>query len=881
MVFAAAIVAACGRHTRSVTKDTTKRQPVIVTPTTGEDKKRNDDKTTWGAIAHDGQPWVRNLSRPYDIEKGLDGRHLALWASHGRYYDARRGWRWQRPRLFATCEDLFTQTIVVPYLIPMLENAGAVVFTPRERDWQTNEVIVDNDTPYHGISYFEFSDDNRWMTTDSAGFALHSGCYHDGENPFNAGTARMVKATSKENKLSIVSYQPTIPEEGRYAVYVSYQTLPNSVDDASYTVWHKGVATQFHVNQRMGGGTWVYLGTFDFDRGSSEYNRVVLTNLSSNRRGVVTADAVRFGGGMGNIERGGATSGLPRCLEGARYYAQWAGMPYDVYGGYGGEDDYKDDINTRSLMTNRLGGGSCFMPTVSGLGVPLELSLAVHSDAGFAPDGVSLVGTLAINTTDYHDGRLNSGLPRSTSTKFATALLNNTTKDLRSKYGRWAMRELYDRNYSETRLPEVPSAILETMSHQNFPDMRLGQDPNFRFTLARSVYKTILRYVSEMHGVESVVQPLAPTDFSVQLNGNVATLSWSPVADEQERSAWPTGYIVYTRHGSAGFDNGIPVSCNTFSLRLTPNVLYSFRVAATNSGGRSFPSEELCAMYDTLATKTVLIVNGFHRLSSPAVVDNSAAQGFDLNTDAGVALGPTFGWCGAQQCFDRSQMGSEETTGLGYSGDELSGRLIAGNNMDCVRTHAEAIRQAGHYNIASASSYAIDRGRLSLDAYAAIDLALGLERNDGHSLVYYKTFSPAMQSSLRSYAARGGALLVSGAYVGSDMVADCERAFLANTLKCSLGGSYSAACDTIRGLGTTFTYHNSINARHYAALTADNLTTRQPAYAAMLYADGSSACVAYRGSDYRALTLGFPFECIKDAKKRYAIMRGLINFLLK
>lgn len=35
--------------------------------------------------------------------------------------------------------------VIIPYLIPMLENAGANVFTPRERDTQKQEVIVDND----------------------------------------------------------------------------------------------------------------------------------------------------------------------------------------------------------------------------------------------------------------------------------------------------------------------------------------------------------------------------------------------------------------------------------------------------------------------------------------------------------------------------------------------------------------------------------------------------------------------------------------------------------------------------------------------------------------------------------------------------------------
>ena len=41
---------------------------------------------------------------------------------------------------------------------------------------------------------------------------------------------------------------------------------------------------------------------------------VVLSN-ESREKGVVCADAVRFGGGMGNIVRGGQVSGLPRYLE--------------------------------------------------------------------------------------------------------------------------------------------------------------------------------------------------------------------------------------------------------------------------------------------------------------------------------------------------------------------------------------------------------------------------------------------------------------------------------------------------------------------------------------------------------------------------------------
>ena len=58
--------------------------------------------------------------------KGLSGRHIALWQSHGRYYEAKtERWEWQRAATHRTVEDMYTQTYVLPFLIPMLENAGA------------------------------------------------------------------------------------------------------------------------------------------------------------------------------------------------------------------------------------------------------------------------------------------------------------------------------------------------------------------------------------------------------------------------------------------------------------------------------------------------------------------------------------------------------------------------------------------------------------------------------------------------------------------------------------------------------------------------------------------------------------------------------------
>lgn len=834
----------------------------------------------WGKTEYEGAPWVMNDSRPYFVSHGLFDRHLSLWASHGRYYDGKKDrWKWQRPNLFGTTEDLFTQTIVIPYLIPMLENAGAVVFTPRERDWQKNEVIVDNG----GRGYVEDSGKETWKTAQEKGFAYHAGTYRDGENPFTQGTARAVKATKKAD-VSWASYQPNIPQGGKYAVYVSYQSLKNSVSDAQYIVMHKGQRTVFKVNQQMGGGTWVYLGTFDFDRGNNEFNRVVVTN-SSSESGVVTTDAVRFGGGMGNIERGGSCSGMPRCLEGARYSAQWAGAPYSVYSSKNGSDDYGDDINVRSNMTNWLAGGSTYVPTLEGKKVPIELSLAVHSDAGYTTVNDSIIGSLAICTTSFNDGRLNSGVSRMVSHDFADSLLTGLQRDISGKYRKWTRRYLWDRNYSETRKPEVPAAIIETMSHQNFADMRRGLDPNFRFTLARSLYKTILRFVNGNHSVPSVVQPLPVSNFRIERNSSGGLrLSWIAEKDDQEPTAVPTSYIVYTSEDGMGFDNGTVVYTSSFDFEAKKGVNYCFKVTALNRGGESFPSETLAAYLSKSAhAKDILVVDGFSRLSGPAVVDDYSRQGFDLGSDIGVSYGLTAGWNGRQQCFDKSRAGSEGEGSLGYCGDELAGRFIMGNNRDGSVCHVKDIAMSGAYNVVGCSLEALDNNLVKLDHYNLVDIAFGLQRNDGHSLVVYKTFSETLQSKLRSYAKSGGRILVSGAYVGSDMTQPHERSFMSDVLKTTFTGTdTNAGNNMVDGLGLSFDIIRQINDRHFAATSVDRIAACDGrSFAAMRYQDGSTAGVAYDGTDYKSFVMGYPYECINNVRTRQQVMKGLLGFLLK
>ena len=356
-------------------------------------------------------------------------------------------------------------------------------------------------------------------------------------------------------------------------------------------------------------------------------------------------------------------------------------------------------------------------------------------------------------------------------------------------------------------------------------------------------------------------------------------LSWQPVDDPDEKTAEPSGYVVYTATGTSGFDNGQLVHSTSYTMKLPPGILHSFRVAAVNRGGQSFPSEVVSALYQPKSQGTVLVVNGFHRLSSPAIVDNDSLQGFDMQADMGISYGLTAGWAGVQQNFNRSRMGLEDSTGLGYGSDEWAGRFFAGNEFNYIRTHAEAIQATGEYSIASCSADAVDL--MERPQYKAVDLILGLECNDGHSLVPYKSFTPNMQAWLASYIREGGRIMVSGSYVGSDMMAEDERLFLESVLKCRYGGKSKDATEAIEGMGTRFDFYRSPNEKHYAAQHPDILQPADGAIATMAYGDGYGAAVAYQGNDCRTFTMGFPFECIKQKQTQAYLMKGILNYLIK
>ena len=855
-------------------------------------------------------PLVTRSSAISQPSKGLANRHIALWQSHGYYFkNSADEWRWQRPQLWETVEDLFTQSYVLPYIVPMLERAGATVLLPRERSTRTEELIIDNNKGIDNTTYKECNGGKKWEN-GGLGFAHLYNSYPSGHNPFTDGTSRKVEATTSSKNLATASWGGEIPTSGIYSVYVAYTTLPESVNDARYTVHATGGDREFKVNQQMGGGMWVCLGDFYFEAGTHE-TLVSLSNLSKHE-GVVTADAVKIGGGMGNIRRSvdpklrtegilyeESTSGYPRFTEGAKYWLQWSGFSTDVYSPKEGLDDYKEDYMSRAHWVNALMGGSPRLESEEGKNIPIDLALAVHSDAGVRLND-DIIGTLGIYSTKENKGRFEGDeLSRMLSRDLTDIVMTQIVSDIRDLYEpNWTRRGMWDKAYYEARIPGCPTMLLELLSHQNFADMRYGLDPSFRFDVSRAIYKGILRYLSSQYKYDYVVQPLPINSFAVELSGDIAHLSWEPTVDPLEPTAKPDYYILYTRVDGKGFDCGKRIDATTTLVKQEADKVYSYRITAVNGGGESFDSETLSACVKSNAKGSVMIVNGFDRVSAPMSIQGDSIAGFYNRYDSGAGYIQDISFIGEQINFDRKLSRSEnDNNALGTSYTDYEDRVIAGNSFDYPALHGGDFSSLG-YSFCSASAKAVESGNVDLTKYQIVDIILGKQRTTaigrGAMGYRYKSISAEMQKAISNYTANGGNIFVSGNYLLSDLwngaeSTDSDKLFVEQVLHAKFGGNATTQRGEVNTKPNKFTKtritlsFNKLPCEEIYAVEYPEVVTPsgKGAITALKYAGGGdTAAAAYKG-DYATFIMGFPYETILDEAERRKLLEEIVNWFTK
>lgn len=895
---------------------------------------------------HREKPLVRNQSQEFGFKHGLSGRNIALWNSHGYFYNQRNSrWEWQRGRLFTTVEDKFTTQIIIGYLLPMLENSGAYVFLPRERDPQPQLFVCDNDSAWNHLleegSYREFGDGDDFLKDSLIGFADTKPTYIEHENPFLQGTSRKIRTHRRAT--SGVEFLPKLARSGWYSVSVAYRSLEKSATDAHYKVYHSAGQTDFRVNQAIGGGTWIYLGTFYFDRTQPDsMRRVVLYNDSKHSGKIVVADAVKFGGGMGNIARRPAdkstieaipdperrknskllsknsqspytTSGVAKFWEGSRYYLQWAGFPYDIYSHTWGINDYTDDYASRGKWVSLLNSGSSLCPDSTGLGVPMDLSLALHSDAGI--DTQKVVGTLGIVTILSNGSALfPNRQSRYASYDMASIILREMQRDISLSFRKdWNIRGVNNANYAESRMPNVPSMILECLSHQNFLDLYYGLDPNFQFTMARSIYKGMAKFLAFQNSEECVIQPLPVNSFSALLQEgdseeetalykHSVRLSWQATPDDLEPTADPTRYIIYTRRiplsdpQMQGWDNGFVVYDPEATLPIGEDTIYSFKVVAMNDGGMSFPSEVLSVCHPKNAKGEVLVVNGFTKTSAAKSIDESNYKGFLPDEEQAIPYINDFAYTGAQHEFGVDvPFRSNYSPGFGASHGDYDTTFIKGNTFDYPLIHGLALAELG-YAFSSSSMRSLERCQIDVTPYAMLDLILGKqcrEPNDFSGKMEHRTIPLLVQNQINSYLDLGGRLFLSGSYFAKDLI-DCgneaDRSFAENTLGIKWQDTLSLRGFYLSGLRSKAADFSGINNLFITAEPNDSIYPVDRAEVVLPYSEESQTILKanhrlslgvaskLRG---KVVAVGVPFEAIPTHTNRKSLMQRVLKFLME
>ena len=874
--------------------------------------------------------FITRVEPKFTYKSGLDGNIIALWQSHGWYFEPKLNrWEWQRARIFQTVEDLYTQSFVMPYLMPMLENAGAIVMSPRERDTSSYEAIIDADGGYAQPGYSETKGSEKWEKGEGTGFAYKRKQYEGFQNPFTEGAYRVVKATKNKKKLSTASWNVIMPEAGTYAVYISYKSLPNSATDVAYRINALDGEHNFVVNQQMGGGTWIYLGHFPLLKGMNRNVVEVLNYSEKGKDAVVTADAVKVGGGMGNIARKvqalsenvkssdssaeqpmelpdidyrSQISDHPRYTEAARYFLQWAGVPDSIYSPTQGVNDYTDDYRCRGTWVNYLAGGSEVYPQYGGLKIPVDLSFAFHSDAGTTMND-DIIGTLGIYCTNKF-GNYANGTPRITSRTYTDMVMTNIVNDVRRQYEPlWTRRGMWDKSYFEARVPEVPAMLLELLSHQNFADMKYGLDPNFRFTVSRAIYKGMLEFIAKRDGRDYVVQPLPVSNFAItQVGDNKFSLTWKATTDTLCDKAEATSFVVWERVGKGAFKMLDVVKEPQMEVTITDNEIHSYKIEAMNAGGRSFPSEVLACGVAEGSKGTVMVVNGFTRVSAPDWFDAGEMAGFYDEKDHGVPYMNDICFIGSQFEFRRNiPWMDDDAAGFGASRSNYETAVIAGNTFDYPAVHGEAIMKAG-YSFVSASVATVSDGEVELAKYPIVDLILGKQKEytmgRGAYPNRYKAFPVELQTAITEYCNGGGNIFVTGAFVATDiwdnknLKDEQGKKFAKEVLgyqwrvgQASSTGVVYSVPSVVRTLdmpGAEWKFSNELNEKCYCVESPDAIFPADPATGStiMRYRENNiPAGVASRKPGYRTCVLGFPFETIEDTAGRELLMGKVLEFL--
>lgn len=789
----------------------------------------SDDAESAAAAGAGPQPAFGSVSPAARQPQGiLSGRVVYMNAGHGWIWDPDY-WRLQRGVTQEMNEDygnLDQLNLFAAYCF----NAGATVVSFRPLGQQTREVVMDNDDP--GVTWT-----GSWANSTSPIFFGSPG-----DVPYRY-------ASFSSTETAHATYTPNIPEAGYYPVY-TWVRHGSDRGDQLYRIRHTGGESQVRVPHHMVGNGWVWLGEYYFHAGSNPASgSVVVSNLRGSPTGTYTfADAIRFGNGMGSVNRGTGVSTYPREDESSRYWVQAGlgqGQSATLYNG-GGEDE-SDSWSTPSKMSaemNRAEGGSA-----NG-----RVHISFHSNAG---GGRGVLGLITGDPTPHQKelaqlcgSEVNADLVALGSPPLEVPWSNRSTVTYTGGYSE-IDGSLF--NY------EMAATIIEVAFHDSADDAKLLRDPKARTAIARAAMHAAVKYFAQYDGLTAAYPPEPPTGARARggADGSV-TLRWDrPVSSGG--SGTPSGYVIYRSADGLGFGQPVVVNGDITGQTLTgltPGTGTYFRIAAFNTAGESFPSETVaCSPPATLAQPRALIVNAFDRNDRTLNLrQNVTRQAYAPPGDTGTI----------ERVLPRRS-----------------------NSFSYTVPHGQALAAAG-WAFDSCQNEAAGLS-VALADYAVVIWACGQESTAD------ETFSAAEQSRVSEYRQAGGALFVSGSEIAYDLgrasgPTAADRSFLTNQLKVTLAADNANSPTVTAVSGAAF---SSLSATVFDDGSRGIYPVRFPdalnpagtaARAALRYSGVSTGAAAVQDDGSadgggRTILLGFPFEAIADPAQRAALMSAALNFL--
>ncbi len=745
----------------------------------------------------------------------LSGKIVYVSGGHG-YAATSNSWDPNRPTVNRVNEASSNQDHVT-FFADEAWRAGATVVPMRPVGHQLNEVVLDNDDPQ--VTYA-----GTWNNSGSSIFYGSAG-----DTPYRWTNTSLTQS-------STATYTPNIPETGIYPVYTWVRHGSDRTEQL-YQVNHSGGTTEVTVDHSKVGNGWVYLGSYEMEAGTS--NSVTISNKAGTNSKVVIADAIRFGNGMGDTDRGDGISGRSREDEAALYWVNSAkGRGQSInYFTSAKATEWKSNITApirAANLMNRSASGS----------LSDRVYIGFHSDASSSTSARGtrgLVTTTSRRTPNQYtlantvSAEINDDLV-SLNGQFEHNWFNRSSHVLAGSFGE------ISNSYASN---EFDATIIETFFHTSPVDAELMRDPKVRAAMAQATTQGLVKYFRSVDGGSTPLSfsPDRVTGLRAESNGNGSvTLDWEAPSSNGLGGS-PAGYMIYRSLNGKGFDGGTYVaggstSSYTVSGLDGSNGTHYFKVTAVNSGGESADSA-VVAGTPSQANATVLIVNGFDR------------------NDRGLNVQQSYG-----------------------NGTVERSRPQFQNSFDYTIQAAEAVEDySTSLGIDSAQNESVINGDVDLDDYDTVIWILGEESSAD------STFSATEQSLVSSYIAAGGNLFVSGSEVAYDLDGlNNGRSFYNNTLGADYvsddANTYSAvgaAGSIFAGIWLQFDDGDFV----YNADSPDVINPLGSSVKAMNYTGSGGGAAIQRagtGGAGDVVMLGFPFETIVDEADRNAVMAAALNF---